>query len=117
MNKKEKSKCSELLRKRSNIKDWWAIRFKIPQYGFIYMINYRYVPDPMSGDGEELDAYLIGKFEPVPSSKGRFIAVMHGINDDDDKLVVSKNGEEYLDEAIRTLTELQERFFHSVIIR
>ena len=46
------------------------------------MINYGYVPDPMSGDGEELDAYLIGKFEPVPSSKGRIIAVMHGINDD-----------------------------------
>lgn len=42
---------------------------------------------------------------------------MHGINDDDDKLVVSKNGEEYSDEAIRALTELQERFFHSVIIR
>ena len=88
-----------------------------PQYGFIYMINFRYVPDPMSGDGEELDAYLIGKFEPVPSSKGRIIAVIHGINDDDDKLVVSKNGEEYLDEAIRTRTELQERFFNSVIIR
>ena len=88
-----------------------------PQYGFIYMINYRYVPDTISGDGEELDAYLIGKFEPVTSSKGRIIAAMHGINDDDDKLVVSKNGEEYSDEAIRALTELQERFFHSVIIR
>lgn len=88
-----------------------------PQYGFIYMINYRYVPDTISGDGEELDAYLIRKFEPVTSSKGRIIAVMHRINDDDDKLVVSKNGEEYLDEAIRALTELQERFFHSVIIR
>lgn len=88
-----------------------------PQYGFIYMIDYRYVPDTISGDGEELDAYLIGKFEPVTSSKGRIIAAMHGINDDDDKLVVSKNGEEYSDEAIRALTELQERFFHSVIIR
>ena len=88
-----------------------------PQYGFIYMINYGYVPDTISGDGEELDAYLIGEFEPVTSSKGKVIAVIHRINDDDDKLVVSKNGEEYLDEAIRTLTELQERFFHSVIIR
>ena len=81
-----------------------------PQYGFIYMINYRYVPDTISGDGEELDAYLIRKFEPVTSSKGRIIAVMHGINDDDDKLVASKNGNDYSDDAIRALTEFQERF-------
>lgn len=30
------------------------------QYGFIYMLNYGYVPDTISGDGEELDVYLIG---------------------------------------------------------
>ena len=88
-----------------------------PQYGFIYMINYGYVPNTISGDGEELDAYLIGKFEPVPSSKGRIIAVMHGINDDDDKLVVSKNGEDYSDDVIRALAEFQERYFDSIIIR
>lgn len=87
-----------------------------PQYGFIYMINYGYVPNTISGDGEELDAYLIGKFEPVTFSKGKVIAVIHRINDDDDKLVVSKNGEDYSDDVIRELTEFQERFFDSIII-
>lgn len=115
--KRKKANAVNYLGKEVILKIVEPLGSRHPQYGFIYMINYRYVPDPMSGDGEELDAYLIGKFEPVPSSKGRIIAVMHGINDDDDKLAVSKNGEEYLDEAIRALTELQERFFHSVIIR
>ena len=81
------------------------------------MLNYGYVPNTISGDDEELDAYLIGEFEPVTSSKGKVIAVIHRINDDDDKLVVSKNGEVYSDDAIRALTEFQERFFDSIIIR
>ena len=88
-----------------------------PQYGFIYMLNYGYVPDTISGDGEELDAYLIGEFEPVKTSSGKVIAIVHRTNDDDDKLIVSKNRNDYSDEAIRALTEFQERFFDSVIIR
>ena len=35
------------------------------KHGFIYPINYGYVPNTISGDGEELDAYLLGVFEPV----------------------------------------------------
>ena len=88
-----------------------------PQHGFIYMLNYGYVPDTISGDGEELDAYLIGEFEPVKTSSGKVIAIVHRTNDDDDKLIVSKNRNDYSDEAIRALTEFQERFFDSVIIR
>ena len=88
-----------------------------PQYGFIYMINYGYVPDTISGDGEELDAYLIGESEPVKTSSGKVIAIIHRTNDGDDKLIVSKNGNDYSDDAIRALTEFQERFFDSIIIR
>ncbi len=88
-----------------------------PQYGFIYMLNYGYVPNTISGDGEEFDAYLMGEFEPVTSSSGKVIAIIHRINDNDDKLIVSKNGEDYSDDAIRALTEFQERFFASIIIR
>lgn len=90
---------------------------KHPKHGFIYPVNYGYVPNTISGDGEELDAYLLGEFEPVSSSKGKVIAVIHRTNDDDDKLVVSKDGKDYSDDAIRALTEFQERFFESIIIR
>ena len=81
------------------------------------MLNYGYIPNTISGDGEELDACLVGEFEPVESSKGKVIAIIHRTNDDDDKLVVSKDGKEYTDDAIIALTEFQERFFKSEIIR
>ncbi len=88
-----------------------------PKHGFMYMLNYGFIPNTISGDGEELDAYLLGEFEPVAEGKGKVIAVIHRTNDDDDKLIVSKDGKEYSDDAIRALTEFQERFFESIIIR
>jgi len=88
-----------------------------PKHNFMYMINYGYIPNTISGDGEELDAYLLGEYEPVEKSKGKVIAVIHRTNDDDDKLIVSKEGKDYSDDAIRALTEFQERFFESEIYR
>ena len=90
---------------------------KHPKHGFIYMVNYGYVPNTVSGEGEELDAYLLGVFEPIEEFLGKVIAVIHRTNDDDDKLVVVPNDMEYSDEAIRALTEFQEQYFESVIIR
>ena len=90
---------------------------KHPKHGFIYIVNYGYVPNTVSGDGEELDAYLLGVFEPIEEFLGKVIAVIHRTNDDDDKLVVVPNDREYSDEAIRALTEFQEQYFESVIIR
>lgn len=90
---------------------------KHPKYGFIYMVNYGYVPNTISGDGEELDAYLLGVFEPVDEFIGKVIAVIHRTNDDDDKLVVVPGDRKYSDDAIRALTEFQEQYFESVIIR
>lgn len=88
-----------------------------PKHGFIYMLNYGYIPNTISGDGEELDAYLLGVFEPVREFSGRVIAIIKRTNDNDDKLIVVPNGKTYSDEQIRALTEFQERFFESVIIR
>lgn len=90
---------------------------KHPKYGFIYMVNYGYVPNTISGDGEELDAYLLGVFEPVDEFIGKVIAIIHRTNDDDDKLVVVPDDRKYSDDAIRALTEFQEQYFESVIIR
>lgn len=90
---------------------------KHPKHGFIYPINYGYIPNTISPDGEELDAYLLGCFEPVLESRGKVIAIIHRTNDDDDKLIVAANNFEYSNDAIRALTEFQERFFDSIIIR
>lgn len=90
---------------------------KHPKHGFIYPVNYGYVPNTISGDGEELDAYLLGVFEPVKEFTGKCIAIIHRTNDNDDKLVVVPNGKEYSDDAINALTEFQEQYFEHIIIR
>ncbi len=90
---------------------------KHPKHGFIYPVNYGYVPNTISGDGEELDAYLLGVFEPVEQYEGKCIAIIHRTNDDDDKLVIVPKGKEYSDDAINALTEFQEQYFEHIIIR
>ena len=88
-----------------------------PKHGFIYPVNYGYIPNTISGDGEELDCYVLGIFEPIESFSGKCIAVIHRTNDNDDKLIVVPEGINYSDDAIRALTEFQERFFESEINR
>ena len=90
---------------------------KHPKHGFIYLVNYGFVPNTISGDGQELDAYLLGVFEPVNEFKGECIAVIHRTNDDDNKLVIAPIGVNYSDDAIDALTEFQEQYFEHIIKR
>ena len=61
---------------------------KHPKYGFIYTVNYGYIPNTISGDGEELDAYVLGEHKPLDTFEGEVIAIIHRTNDYDDKLVL-----------------------------
>ena len=88
-----------------------------PKHGFMYMLNYGYIPNTKSPDGEELDAYLLGVFDPVDTFEGKVIAIIKRTNDNDDKLIVVPKDKEYTDDQIKALTEFQERFFESIIIR
>ncbi len=88
-----------------------------PQHGFIYPLNYGYVPGIYSPDGEPVDAYVLGVFEPLQHFSGVCIAVLRRLDDEDDKLVLAPPGVTYSDEQIRALTEFQERWFESVILR
>ena len=90
---------------------------KHPKHGFIYPVNYGYVPGTVSGDGEELDCYVLGVFEPVEEYEGVCIAIVHRTDDDDDKLVIVPEGKSYSDEQIDALTEFQEQYFKHVIVR
>lgn len=90
---------------------------KHPKYGFIYPVNYGFVPNTISGDGEELDCYVLGVFEPIQEFTGKCIAVIHRTNDNDDKLIVVPKEREYSDEAIEALVEFQERHFEHMLIR
>ncbi|MES2460925.1 MAG: inorganic diphosphatase [Armatimonadota bacterium] len=86
-----------------------------PRHGFIYSFNYGFVPDTHAPDGDEIDAYVLGIFEPVTEFVGICVAVIH--RTDDDKLVLAPPNVTYSDEQIIALTEFQERFFTSDILR
>lgn len=86
---------------------------KHPEHGFIYPINYGFVPGVIGGDGEELDAYLLGVFEPVEEYEGRLIAIVYREDDIEEKLVVAPKP--YTADQISALIEFQERWFHSWI--
>ncbi len=89
-----------------------------PKHSFVYEVNYGYVPDTKAPDGEELDAYVLGIEKPTESFAGKCVAVIHRLNDNDDKLViVPKSSENISDEDIRKATNFQEQFFRSEIIR
>ena len=90
---------------------------KHPKHGFIYPVNYGYIPNTISGDSEELDAYVLGEHKPLTEFEGKVVAIIHRTNDSDDKLVVMKDGRNYTDEQIRALTEFQEQWFESEILR
>lgn len=112
--------------KKVSYKDFFGKKVKVvmdrpmgskhPKWNFIYPINYGYVPNTISGDGEELDAYIVGIFEPVEEYEGKCIAAIHRLDDDDDKLVIAPEEKIYTKQQIEALVEFQERFFEHEII-
>lgn len=90
---------------------------KHPKHGFVYPVNYGFIPGTVAPDGEELDAYVLGVESPVVSFEGVCIALVHRLDDDDDKLVVvPEDRTDMTDEEIRQVTHFQEQFFVSEII-
>ena len=84
----------------------------------IYPINYGFVPNTKSGDGEELDAYLLNVELPVESYKGVCIAIIHREDDNEDKLIIVPEGNESLsDKDILEAIHFQEQYFKSQLVR
>lgn len=92
----------------------WSLH---PKHGFIYEINYWFVADTISWDWEELDAYVLWVEVAVQEFSGKCIAIIKRTNDNDDKLIVAPAWVNYSDEEITKLTNFQEKYFQSVIIR
>lgn len=100
-----------------NVKIDRKINTPHPKHGFMYEVNYGYIPNTVSGDNEELDAYVLGIDEKIDAFIGRCIAVINRLDDDDDKLIVVPDGMNFTDEEIINKTYFQEKFFKSQIIR
>ena len=76
-----------------------------------YPVNYGYVNGVMAADGEEQDIYLLGVDQPVAAFEGIVIAVIHRLNDVEDKWVVAPAGMTFSAEEILRQVEFQEKYF------
>ena len=82
----------------------------------IYSVNYGYVPDVIAQDGEEQDAYILGVEKPIKEFIGKVIAIIHRIDDIEDKLVVVPEGVSFTKDEIMDKVAFQEQFFKTEII-
>jgi inorganic pyrophosphatase len=89
----------DYLNKEVSVKIDRPLGSKHPKYDWLYPLNYGFVPDTLSPDGEELDAYVVGVDKAVDSFVGTCVAIIRRSNDQD--------------EAVH----FQEQFFSSSIIR
>ncbi len=82
----------------------------------IYSVNYGYVPEIFAPDGEEQDAYILGVNEPVTEYLGKVIAIIHRLNDIEDKWVVVPEDRFFTKEEIANSVAFQEKFFDIEIV-
>ena len=90
---------------------------KHPEWGWIYPVNDGYIAGVVGGDGEDLDAYVLGVDAPLTAFTGRCIAVIERTDDVEVKLVVVPDGMTLSDEEIGRATFFQEQWFSSRIVR
>lgn len=88
-----------------------------PKYkDIIYSVNYGYIPGIIAPDGEEQDAYILGADEPVTEFVGKVIAIIHRLDDVEDKWVVAPEEMSFTKDDITDKVFFQERFFKTEII-
>ena len=88
-----------------------------PSHGFRYTCNYGFVEGVPAPDGEFLDAYVLQVDRPVKTFDGRCVAVVHRLDDDDDKLIVVPDGRPLTDEDILIGVGFVEQHFETTVFR
>ena len=76
-----------------------------------YSVNYGYIDGIIAADGEEQDAYILGVDYPVNAFTGTVVAIIHRLNDIEDKWVVAPHNMMFSKEEIIKLTYFQEQYF------
>lgn len=82
----------------------------------VYPVNYGYLPATVSGDGMEIDAYVLGITVPISEFEGVVIGIVVRDDDNEDKLIVAPVGMAFSREQMQHAIDFQERFFASHII-
>lgn len=82
----------------------------------IYPVNYGFIPDTKNDDGEEIDVYVLGINKPLKKFKGRAMAIINRLNNNNKLILIPKNYNP-TDEEIEKSIEFQEKYFKHKIIR
>ena len=80
-----------------------------------YPVNYGYIEGIVAGDGEGQDAYVLGVDQPAEQFQGTVIAIIHRLDDNEDKWVVAPEGVAFTKEEIMSQVDFQERYFQTEI--
>ncbi len=77
----------------------------------VYPVNYGYIEGTCSGDGEPIDAYILGISQPITSFTGQVSAYVRRLNDNEDKLVVTDASMTLNQAEIQQQIHFQEQYF------
>lgn len=80
-----------------------------------YTVNYGYIEGVIAADGEEQDAYILGVDVPIKEFCGKVIAMIHRVDDVEEKWVVAPTGAFFSKDEIMQQVNFQERFFETEI--
>ena len=87
-----------------------------PKYTDLYYpVNYGYIEGTIAPDGEEQDAYVLGIYEPVKEFLGKVIAIIHRINDVEDKWIVVPDNLTLSKSEIMKQVAFQEQYFETEV--
>ena len=81
-----------------------------------YTLNYGFIPNTLGGDGEEIDAYIIGENSPLKTFEGIVKGIIVRHNDNENKLVVTSREYELSELEIKQSTHYQEKYFDIQIL-
>ena len=88
-----------------------------PQHkDMMYPVNYGYVKGVIAPDGEEQDAYILGVDKAVKEFNGKIIAVVHRLDDVEDKWVVCPEDLTFSKKEIYEQIRFTEQYFQSEIV-
>lgn len=90
---------------------------KHPKFDTLYKVNYGYIKNIKALDNEYQDVYVVGINDPIKEFDGIVYAIINRTNDDEDKLIVVKDGNNYSNEEIENYISFQEKYFKHKIIR
>ena len=87
-----------------------------PEYkDMYYPVNYGYIEGVFANDNEEQDAYILGVNEAVEYFEGKVIAIIHRLDDVEDKWVVVPVDMVFTKEEIMDQVKFQEQYFKSEV--